>query len=312
MAKEKIVVVMGGPSSESKVSHRSGTAVLNALRAKGHDAVPLELDPPHFVEDLKKLAPTFVFNALHGKFGEDGVLQGTLDMLSIPYTGSDVAAAAVTMDKVMTKRVFLGAGVQTPPALSFHRREREEAIKAALAMKKLPLVVKASSQGSSIGVTIAETEAELQAAIDDAFRYDEQILIEEFIDGVELTVAVWGDEKGLEAFPVIEITTPSGRYDFASKYNKGGSKHIIPARISEAATKASQKLAIDAYRACNCRGLARVDIMLAKDEQPYAIEVNSVPGLTELSLVPDAGRAMGVEFPDLCEKMLHLAGYQKE
>ena len=312
MKQGKIVVVMGGPSSEAEVSRRTGAAIVSALESKGYAVEGMELDPPNFAEAIRKSDCAIVFNALHGRYGEDGVLQGTLDMLGIPYTGSGVLAAAVTMDKVMSKRVFLGAGISTPRSETFHRFEfdRELPLRIRKAFS-LPVVIKASSQGSSIGVAIVEREEELEAALKDAFRYDEEVLVEEFIRGKELTVAVWGDAREAQAFPVIEITTISGRYDDASKYTKGASTHIIPARIPLDVTERVQKLAVDAFRACGCRGVARADMMLGEDMTPYVIEINSMPGMTETSLVPDAGRAMGVEFPELCEKILEMAGYEK-
>ena len=312
MKQGKIVVVMGGPSSEAEVSRRTGAAIVSALESKGYAVEGMELDPPHFAEAIRKSDCAIVFNALHGRYGEDGVLQGTLDMLGIPYTGSGVLAAAVTMDKVMSKRVFLGAGISTPRSETFHRFEFDAELPSRIRKAfSLPVVIKASSKGSSIGVAIVEKEEELEAALKDAFRYDEEVLVEEFIRGKELTVAVWGDAREAKAFPVIEITTVSGRYDYASKYTKGASTHIIPARIPLDVTERVQQLAVDAFRACGCRGVARADMMLGEDMTPYVIEINSMPGMTETSLVPDAGRAMGVEFPELCERILEMAGYEK-
>jgi len=312
MKQGKIVVVMGGPSSEAKVSRLTGAGIVNALAAKGYEVEGMELDPPHFAADIKKSGCVIVFNALHGKYGEDGILQGTLDMLGIPYTGSGVLAAAVTMDKVMSKRVFLGAGITTPRSKTFHRFEYNANLLPRIRqLFSLPLVVKASSQGSSIGVNIVEKDKDLADALTDAFRYDDIILIEEFIRGKELAVAVWGNEQKASAFPVIEITTLSGRYDYVSKYTKGASTHIIPAQIPQDVTKRVQDLAVRAFHACGCSGIARADLMLADDMTPYVIELNSMPGMTETSLVPDAANAMGIEFPKLCEKILEMAGYGK-
>lgn len=313
MSNGKIIVVMGGTSTEAEISRQTGTAILKALQSKGYNAEGMELHPQTFASEIAAVHPAIVFNALHGKFGEDGLIQGTLDMLGIPYTGSGVLAAAITMDKAASKRVFIAEGISTPKAHSYYRFENEQRDLAAEIEQEfgLPVVVKASSQGSSIGVYIVEQPADLASALDEAFKYDNEIIVEQFIRGKELTVAVWGDEKQQEAFPIIEITTTSGRYDYESKYTKGASTHIIPARVSEAKTKEIQELAVKTFRACGCRGVARVDMMLAEDGTPYVIEVNSVPGMTELSLVPDAGRAMGVEFPDLCARLLEMAGYQK-
>ena len=308
---EKVVVVMGGTSTEAEVSRRTGTAILKALQSKGYNAEGMELDPPNFAEQIKKSGCSIVFNALHGKFGEDGILQGTLEMLGIPYTGSGVLASAITMDKAASKRIFQAEGISTPRSETFHRYDMKRGLAAQIQKDfSLPVVVKAASQGSSVGVVIVETADSLADALKEAFAYDEEVLVEEFIKGKELTVAVWGDDEEKQAFPIIEITTVSGRYDYESKYTKGASTHIIPARISDALTKKVQELAVKTYTACGCKGVARVDVMLSEDGVPYVIEVNSMPGMTELSLVPDAGRAMGVEFPELCAHILELAGFK--
>ena len=309
---KKIVVVMGGPSTEAEVSRRSGSAILEALKTKGYNAEGLELDPIHFAAQIREIKADFVFNALHGKFGEDGVLQGTLEMMGIPYTGSGVLAAALTMDKVATKRAFAASGIPTPASAVYYRYEhkQKDLYKEILHIFTLPVVVKAATQGSSIGVVIVESEDQLEAALTEAFRYDEEVLVEEFIKGRELTVAVWGNNSQKEALPIIEITTVTGRYDYETKYKTGASSHIIPAPVSAELTRKIQDIAVKAFSVCGCRGIARIDFMLSEDEQPYAIEVNSVPGMTETSLVPDAGRAVGMEFPELCERILKMAGYE--
>lgn len=308
---KKIVVVMGGPSTEAEVSRRSGTAILNALLSKGYNAVGMELDPVNFANQIKEEKAEFVFNALHGKYGEDGVLQGTLEMMGIPYTGSGVMAASLTINKVATKHMFKAAGIATPHFKAYYRYQHRtrDLFSEIMQEFRLPMVVKASSQGSSIGVMIVESESELEKALSDAFRYDNEILVEEFIRGRELTVAVWGDERQREVLPVIEITTETGRYDYETKYKAGASKHIIPARLDAEITDNIKNMAGLAFDVCGCRGIARIDFMLGWSGQPYAIEVNTVPGMTETSLVPDAGRAIGLEFPDLCEKLLLMAGY---
>lgn len=310
MSQDKIVVVMGGPSTEAEVSRRSGAAILKALRSKGYQAEGMELEPRDFAKKIQESGCRMVFNGMHGKFGEDGVLQGTLDMLGIPYTGSGVLASAVTMDKVASKRVFSAEGIPTPRYCTFHRSKgNDSAVLQAEKEFSFPMVVKAASQGSSIGVYIAGTHEELAEAVKNAFSYDVSILVEEFINGRELTVAVWGNEDQAEALPVIEITTVSGRYDYDSKYTAGASTHIVPAQLSEKTTKLVQEIAVRTFLACGCKGVARVDIIMDQEENPYVMEVNSAPGMTELSLVPDAGRAVGLEFPDLCEKILEMAGF---
>ncbi len=312
MNQDKIVVVMGGTSTEAEISRQTGTAILKALQSKGYNAEGMELNPTTFAEDIRKSGCAMVFNAIHGKYGEDGMIQGTLDMLGIPYTGSGVLASAVTMDKAASKRVFLAEGISTPRSQTFHAFEMKHSLVEKIEKNfSWPVVVKAASQGSSIGVYIVQNHEELEKSLQEAFTYNDEVLVEEFIKGRELTVAVWGNDEAKEAFPIIEITTTSGRYDYASKYTKGASTHIIPMPVSDVKTKEIQELAIKTFTACGCRGVARVDMMLGSDEKPYVIEVNSVPGMTELSLVPDAARAMGVEFPELCERILEMAGFEK-
>ena len=314
MEKNKIVVIMGGPSTEAAISRQTGQAILKALQSKGYAAEGLELDPPNFAAQIKASGCKLVFNALHGKFGEDGVLQGTLDMLGIPYTGSGVLSAALTMDKAATKRVFVAEGISTPRSCTYYRYELSDKKKILQNIKNkfsLPVVVKAAAQGSSIGVVIVQEEQRLAEALQEAFQYNDEVLVEEFIEGRELTAAVWGSLDKAEAFPVIEITTLSGRYDYESKYTKGASTHLVPAPLSSELTRKVQDLAVQTFKACSCKGIARVDMMLSEAGVPYVIEVNSVPGMTELSLVPDAGRAMGIEFPELCERLVEMAGFQE-
>ena len=309
---DKIVVVMGGTSSEAEVSRRTGAAIFNALKSKNYNVVQMELVPSTFADDIQKEKPAIVFNALHGKFGEDGLLQGTLEMLNIPYTGSGVLAAALTMDKGATKRVLVSENIRTPRGKIYYRFQNNNNLSEAIFKEfALPCVIKATDQGSSIGVYIVEKREDLKNAIDECFKLSNTILAEEFIDGKELTVALWGNDEKAETFPIIEITTISGKYDYQSKYTVGASTHIIPARISDDISKEVVELAKKTFHVTGCSGVARVDFMLSKDEKPYVIEVNSVPGMTETSLVPDAARAMGVEFGELCEKILDMAGFKK-
>lgn len=310
MNNRKVVVVMGGPSSEAEVSRRTGGAVLEALQSKGINAVGMELVPEKFMAEIKAAEPAMVFNAVHGAFGEDGSLQAVLEFLGVPYTGSGVLAAALTMDKAMAKQVFLGAGISTPKSCTYRSfQPRQEIVSDVMGNFSLPVVVKAATQGSSIGVFIVEKEADLTAAVDDAFRYGNEVLVEEFIRGMEITIAVWGDREKAECFPIIEITTTSGRYDYSSKYTEGASSHIIPARLEESVAERARNTALETFRVCGCSGAARVDIMVSEEGIPYVIDVNTVPGMTRTSLLPDAGRAMGVEFPDLCVRLLEMAGF---
>lgn len=308
--RRKIVVVCGGTSTEAEVSRRTGKAIADALRSKNYNVELLELNPQTFAQTIREKNCGIVFNAVHGRYGEDGLIQGTLDMLKIPYTGSDVLAAALTMDKVATKHFLKSANISTPKFAVY--REIDRRVELAGEIEKnfgVPVVIKAAAQGSSIGVNIVERAQDIDEAIDNAFTFGDEILVEEFIRGRELTVAVCGNEDDAEALPVIEITTTTGRYDYKSKYTKGLSAHICPAQLPDDLTAEVQRLAVAAFKICKCAGVARVDMMLSEKNVPYVIEVNSVPGMTETSLVPDAARAAGIEFPELCEKILSLADF---
>ncbi len=308
--KKKIVVVCGGPSTESEVSRRTGKAIADALRSKNYNVVEMELNPRTFADDIQREECGIVFNAVHGFCGEDGLIAGTLDMLQIPYTGSGVLASALTMDKISTKRILSSQKISTPKFEVYRISEKNPELPEKILKEfGLPVVIKAPSQGSSIGVNIVEREEDIPAAIENAFNYGSEILVEEFISGRELTVAVCGSLDEAEALPIIEITTTSGRYDYESKYTKGASTHIVPAEIPAKLTKKIQTLAVNTFKVCKCCGVARVDIMLSEKNVPYVIEVNAVPGMTETSLVPDAARAAGIEFPELCEKILMLAAF---
>ena len=295
---------MGGPSDEREVSLNTGTAILSALKEKGYNVVGIDLEPTRFVEQLSEAGIEVVFNAIHGRYGEDGVLQGALELLGIPYTGSGLLSSAMAMDKGISKRIFLSADIPTPRSRLFTKADRKlDLVATILADFNIPVVVKSSAQGSSIGVIIVEDSADLSEAINQAFEYSDNILVEEFIDGRELTVAVWGNEE-LEAFPIIEIVPYSGRYDYQSKYTKGATEYIVPARLPDDTTNIVQKLAVEAFAKLGCRGIARVDIMLDKDSNPYVLEVNTIPGMTATSLVPKAAAAVGIAFSDLCERLL--------
>ena len=310
--RKKIIVVMGGTSTEAEVSRRTGKAILTALQSMGYDAEGMELNPQTFASDIKDSECDIVFNAVHGKYGEDGLIQGTLDMLDIPYTGSGVLSSALTMDKIMAKRIFNAKNITTPKFVVYRKTAKERNKTIADNIEKMfgfPVVVKAPSQGSSIGVYIVNKKSELADAARSAFEFGEEIIVEEFIKGREMTVAVWGNSEHAEAFPIIEITTLTGRYDYESKYTKGASKHICPAEISDELTEEIKALAVKTFEICKCSGVARVDMMLSEDNVPYVIEVNSVPGMTETSLVPDAAKAAGIEFPELCERILRLANF---
>ena len=308
---KKIVVLMGGPSSEAEISRLTGTAILNALQEKGYNAVGMEFVPKAVVEDIKKSGCDIVFNAVHGKYGEDGRIAAVLEMIDMPYTSCSVLSSAITMDKVASKHLFRSTGISTPNCLIYRKTDTDRNLVEEIVGKfSMPVVVKAASQGSSIGVEIVEKKEDLQKAIDACFEYDDAILVEEFIKGRELSIPVYGN-KEKKALPIIEITTNSGRYDYKSKYTKGESFHIIPAPLSEELTAKIQKLCIDACTVADCRGVVRVDVMLSEENIPYVLEINSVPGMTQTSLVPDAANHVGISFGELCEMILQMAIEEK-
>ena len=307
MKNKRIVVLMGGPSAEREVSLNTGKAILGALQEKGYNAVGIDLEPKNLVDQLKTAGAEVVFNAIHGKYGEDGLLQGALELLGLPYTGSGVLASAVAMDKGISKRLFLSGGIPTPRSRLYSRADiADNLVKEIIIEFGTPVVVKPATQGSSIGVVIVEKEADLTAAVAGAFEYSEQVLIEEFIRGRELTVAILGDDQP-QALPIIEIVPHSGRYDYQSKYTKGATEYIVPARLDEATTSVVQKQALAAFKLLGCRGIGRVDVMLGENQSPYVLEVNTIPGMTATSLVPKAAAADGISFAALCEQILQMA-----
>ncbi|AIF52059.1 D-alanine--D-alanine ligase [Pelosinus sp. UFO1] len=304
MKDKKIAVVMGGPSAEREVSLNTGKAILAALKESNYNAVGIDLEPTRFVEQLTEEGIEVVFNAIHGQYGEDGILQGALELLGIPYTGSGVLSSAMAMDKGISKRMFLSADIPTPRSLLFTKADMDRDLVAEIVTEfSIPVVVKSSSQGSSIGVVIVEKNGDLLEAVQQAFKYSDTILIEEFVKGRELTVAVWGNKEP-EALPIIEIVPHSGRYDYHSKYTSGATEYIVPAELNKATSTLVQKIAIEAFLILGCSGIARVDIMLDSNDRPYVLEVNTIPGMTATSLVPKAAAAAGITFPALCERLL--------
>lgn len=306
MKDKKIAVVMGGPSAEREVSLNTGKAILAALKESNYNAVGIDLEPTRFVEQLAEEEIEVVFNAIHGQYGEDGILQGALELLGIPYTGSGVLSSAMAMDKGISKRMFLSADIPTPRSLLFTKADMDRDLVAEIVTEfSIPVVVKSSSQGSSIGVVIVEKSGDLLEAVQQAFKYSDTILIEEFVKGRELTVAVWGNKEP-EALPIIEIVPRSGRYDYHSKYTSGATEYIVPAELNKATSTLVQKIAIEAFLILGCSGIARVDIMLDSNDRPYVLEVNTIPGMTATSLVPKAAAAAGITFPALCERLLWM------
>mgnify|MGYP001203695245 FL=1 len=305
---DKVAVVMGGPSKEREISFLTGNAILAALQEKGYNAVAIDLDPAHFVEQLKESGAKVVFNAVHGLYGEDGRLQGVLEMLGVPYTGSGVLASALAMDKAYTKHLFENNHVPTARCLYLNKHDAVSPKEQILKELGLPVVVKPVAQGSSIGVVIVKSEAELDSALEEAFSYGDRVLAEAFFKGKEVAAGVMMGEDGKAIpMPLVLIEPHSGSYDFHSKYTKGATTYTCPAPFSEETTQKLQQVAVAAYNALGCHGVARVDLMLADDGSCIALEVNSIPGMTATSLIPKAAAAMGISFPDLCEKILLTA-----
>ncbi|MFS2213117.1 D-alanine--D-alanine ligase [Telluria sp. Tellsp104] len=302
----KVGVLFGGRSAEREISLISGSGVLQALKSKGIDAHAF--DPAE--RSLAELAAEKfdrVFIALHGRYGEDGTLQGALELLGIPYTGSGVMASSVGMDKVTTKIVWLAAGVPTPRYVTIAAGANVDA-DAIVAELGLPLIVKPPLEGSTIGITKVLDAAGLQAAVDLARQYDKVVLVEQFIEGREFSVPVLGSGPTARALPIVEIVAPEGNYDYQNKYFTDDTKYHCPAPLDAATTAAIQAHVVNAYRALGCEGWSRIDVLLrASDNAPFLLEVNTSPGMTTHSLVPMAARAEGTSYEDLCVDILRSA-----
>lgn len=341
--KLRVAVLMGGISSERDISLSTGKQILQSLDPDKYEAIGVDaallpgssrcvlkgagseistvsearnalansgtlLSVEAIVGDCSPLRPDVVLIALHGKFGEDGTVQGMLDLLGIPYTGSGVLASALCMDKSMTKKVLAADGIPVPESVDFtvvRGKWDEQRIADAVARIGFPVIVKPSRQGSTIGMTKVNAADGLNDAIKEAAAYDEQIIVERFIEGTELTVGVLGNDDP-QVLPVIEIVPKGGFYDYEAKYAPGGSEHMIPARISATQTSEAQGIALKAFKSLGCRGMARVDI-IAGATGMYVLEVNTIPGMTPTSLLPEAAKATGIGFSRLLDLMIGFA-----
>jgi len=292
-------VLMGGLSRERDVSLRSGARVLESLLRQGFDAVGIDVD--HRIADrLRENEVTFAFIALHGRHGEDGTIQGMLELLGIPYTGSGVLASALGMDKVACKRLLASVGVPTAPfAVIDVDRGIDEEVARIIDSIGLPVVVKPVSEGSSIGVSIAATADALNHAIRQNLYSYGKVFAERFVRGREVTVGVLGTNGGARPLPVLELRSENEFYDYEAKYTQGMTQFIIPAEISDESTDAVQRSAVMAHRTLGCRGFSRVDAIIDEAGAPFVLEINTIPGLTELSDLPAQARAAGMEFDDL-------------
>ena len=280
-----------------------------ALRARGNDVTPVDLDADTW-DVLRDGRFECVFNALHGRLGEDGTVQGMLELLSLPYTGSGVLASALCMDKSRAGKVMAGVGLHVPEFEELEIKEgvAGEVVERLVATYRLPLVVKPVREGSTIGLTIARDADAVASGLVLAARYDRRVLVQRFAAGTEITVGVLATPE-LQVLPTLEIVSDNPVYDYDAKYTAGKSHHIIPARIPEAAREAASEAAARAFIELGCSGMARVDIIVDAEETPWMLEVNTVPGLTELSLLPDAARAAGIAFDALCQRLVdHAVG----
>lgn len=304
----RVAVLMGGASAEREISLMSGRGVLEALRSQGVDAHafdPAERD----LSELKRDGFARCFIALHGRFGEDGTVQGALEMLGIAYTGSGVMASAIAIDKVMTKRIWSAAGLPTPRyvVLGAEQQTREQ-VMAVPDELGLPLIIKPPREGSSLGVSKVLGYSQMQEAVQLSVRYDPEVLCEEFIDGEEVTCPVIGSGAQARALPVVCIKAPEGAYDYQNKYFTDLVSYQCPSGLPADEEREISRVVLAAYRTLGCRGWARADLMIrAKDRKPFLLEMNTAPGMTTHSLVPISARAAGISYPQLCVEILRHA-----
>lgn len=299
MKSKKVVVLYGGRSSEREVSLWSGAAIHEALLARGYDAALLDVDLD-VAAKLRELGAEVAFIGLHGRFGEDGCIQGLLESMGIPYTGSGVLASALAMDKVASKQVFVTRGIPTPDYVALSQ-EAARCVEPSALPFGLPAVVKPASEGSSVGVHIAKDEASLRAACEDAARFQGEVLIERYVKGREIQVAVLDDE----AIGAIEIVPEAEFYDYEAKYKSGGkTRYLFPAPLPAESNEAALTAALAAHRALGCSGATRTDLILRPDGGFDVLEVNTLPGMTESSLLPKIAAGKGLDFGDLCERIL--------
>ena len=305
MEKTKVAILLGGESSEREVSLESGKKVAEHLPSGKYDVI--KFDPrdqlQELIDKIKNKEIDVVFPVLHGKYGEDGTIQGLLELLHIPYVGCNVLTSALCMDKIKTKQVISSYGIATPKYETFDSHEDVNFDKI-----KLPAVVKPSDAGSSVGVTIPETKDELIDSVKQAFKESKKILIEEFIAGDEFTVGVVGPNNKPDILPVTQIEANKGKfYDYKSKYEAGGSTHTCPAKIDKELAETMQGVAKLVYEIMGCEGMSRVDFMVDKAGKHYFIEVNTIPGMTDTSLLPEAAKAAGISFPKLLDNLVQWA-----
>ncbi len=304
---KKICVLMGGRSGERDVSLRSGKRVFDSLKKQGFNVISMDLEDD-LVSRLKAEKVDVVYNILHGRFGEDGMVQGLLEMAGIPYTGSKILASALAMNKLASKRVFDAVGIPTPKYLEVDasadlKREADRIIRNF----PFPLVLKPTSEGSSLGVTVIKEKKDFPAILTKTVAEFKDVFVEEYVKGQEITVGVLGTNCDLQALPILELVPKNDFYDFHAKYTAGMTEFILPARLSEALTKKVQETAVRAHKALGCYGVSRVDMIVGQDRVPYVHEVNSIPGMTDRSDLPAEAEHAGISFDELVVKILASA-----
>jgi D-alanine-D-alanine ligase len=299
----KVGVLYGGRSAEREVSLMSGTGVHQALLSAGVDAHLFDTGE-RSLSELAAQGFDRVFIALHGRYGEDGTIQGALELLGIPYTGSGPLASALAMDKTMTKRVWLQHGLPTP---DFELLDADTELRLVPDRLSLPLIIKPPHEGSTVGITKVVGYSDMKEAYAAAARFDAEVLAEQFITGRELTVAVLGGGKSARALPVIEIAAPGGNYDYEHKYFSDDTQYFCPATLPPEVAAEVAEIAVKAYQALGCEGWGRADFILDRDNRPWLLEMNTSPGMTSHSLVPMAAKAVGISYADLCVAILSEA-----
>lgn len=299
---KKVAVLMGGITKEREISLRTGNAISQALRRKGYDVVDIDVGAD-IVNQIGKEKPDVVFVALHGKFGEDGCIQGMLEMMRIPYTGGGVLGSSVGMDKIVCDMVAKYLGIPVPREQCFDAKEMSSGQFLEQLKIPCPLIVKPSREGSTINITIVTKTEDLPRAIESALNSDDKVIVQEYLKGKEVTVGLLNGR----ALPVLEIAPKSGFYDYKSKYTKGMTEYIVPARIPPACAEKIQGWSVDIFRALDCSGTARCDYIVNEKGEAWFLEINTIPGMTELSLVPKAAAHIGIDFDTLAEEILDAA-----
>lgn len=303
----KIAVLCGGPSSEAEVSRRSGKNVFNALKNLGYkNAELIEVDE-NIAKTLRDKNIEVVYNAMHGKYGEDGCIQGMLEVMQIPYTGCGVMASSVCMNKEYTKNILKGAGI---PLIKSVLIRKGEDYKEKIKELKYPFMLKPVSEGSSIGMYKVNTPEEMEECFQKSAQCGQDVMVEEYLIGTSTTVGVLEDADGLFATEILEFRTKTEWYDYEAKYTAGMTEFILPAELSDEMTEKVKQIAIDAFKACDCRGVSRVDFLIA-DNTPYVLEINTSPGMTDLSDLPAQSKAMGIDYDSLVQIILNGASLNK-